>query len=55
MSNDRTARKRLDALLTELEEEILETEDIVSTDVAAMRFPGGVRDREPRERWAGPQ
>ena len=37
MSNDRTARKRLDALLTELEEDILETEDILPTDVAAMR------------------
>lgn len=37
MSNDRTARERLDALLSELEEEILETVDIVSTDVAAMR------------------
>ena len=37
MSNDRTARVRLDALLTELEEEILETEDSVATDVVAMR------------------
>ena len=37
MSNDRTARERLDALLIELEEEILAPEDIVSTDVAAMR------------------
>ena len=37
MSNDRTARERLDALLTELEEETLAKEDIVSTDVAATR------------------
>ena len=37
MSNDRMARERLDALLTELEEDILENGDIVSADVAAMR------------------
>ena len=37
MSNDTMARERLDALLTELEEDILENGDIVSADVAAMR------------------
>ncbi|MYJ96805.1 MAG: hypothetical protein F4053_14865 [Proteobacteria bacterium] len=37
MSNDRPARERLDALLTELEEDVLETEDILPTEVAAMR------------------
>ena len=35
--NNRTARERLDAVLTELEQETVTTEDVVATDVAAMR------------------